>query len=188
MTKYQRLLTNDQRLITKRPLNNEKVRLIKGKSTKIAVTFRKNKANLSKDKFGAKHFSTRIYERFHPLPKQKNKPNQTQFKANSNPISEKAIINISSFMTSKYEKVGRWRGKKTKPNQTQTNPNLPLMLAYFLWSLPLSLSQRTTHPTRSRGILANLIFCRGSRFHGQLDTASTQHRPAVPLPASRRRA
>ena len=64
-------------------LNRKKGQLIKGKSTKIAAAFMQNKPNLSEDKFGAKHFSTRIYERFHPLAGRKNKPNsnpiQTQF-------------------------------------------------------------------------------------------------------------
>jgi hypothetical protein len=62
---------------------------------------------------------------------------QTQFKPNSNPIkanfgpkirvakpnkpktkpiASKAIINLSSFMTSKYEKINRWREQKTSPN------------------------------------------------------------------------
>ena len=60
--------------------NNQKSRQIRGKITKSSMTFNENKANLSEGKFGAKHFSTRIYERFHPFRGQKNKPNQTQFK------------------------------------------------------------------------------------------------------------
>jgi hypothetical protein len=56
------------------------------------------------------------------------KPNQTQFKPNTNPITEKALINISSFMTSKYEEVSRWRDKKTNPIQTQSKANFKRLL------------------------------------------------------------
>ncbi len=73
----------------KSQLNNEKGQLFNEKITKSAASFRKNKANLSEDKFGAKHFSIRIYERFHPLPKRKNKPNQTQFGADKGPLKAK---------------------------------------------------------------------------------------------------
>ena len=66
----------------KRPLNNEKSPLIRGKIAKILTTFLKNKPNSPEDKFCAKHFSKRIYEIFHPLAGRKNKPNQTQFKPN----------------------------------------------------------------------------------------------------------
>jgi hypothetical protein len=40
------------------------------------------------------------------------KPNKPKTK----PIASKAIINLSSFMTSKYEKINRWREQKTSPN------------------------------------------------------------------------
>ena len=54
----------------------------KEKTMKNTTIFMQNKANLSEDKFGAKHFSIRIYERFHPLAGPKNNP----IKPNSNPI------------------------------------------------------------------------------------------------------
>jgi len=101
----------------------------KEKTMKNTTIFMQNKANLSEDKFGAKHFSIRIYERFHPLAGPKNKPNQTQFKPNTKPICSNAIIGLSSFMTSKYEHLCRWRGKKTNPIQTQSNP-IKLILEY----------------------------------------------------------
>jgi len=72
-------------LLSKKQVNNQKSCLFDEKIAKSLTTFRKNKPNLSEDKYGAKHFSTRIYKRFHPLAGRKNKPNQTQNKANSNP-------------------------------------------------------------------------------------------------------
>ncbi|MFX0197554.1 MAG: hypothetical protein ACFFCW_15630 [Candidatus Hodarchaeota archaeon] len=66
----------------KSQLNNQKGRFSNEKVTKSVSTFYKNKPNFSEDKFGTKHLSKRIYERFHPLARPKNKPNQTQFKPN----------------------------------------------------------------------------------------------------------
>jgi len=48
------------------------------------------------------------------------KPN----KPKTNPIAKKAIINISSFTTSKYEKIGRWRAKE--PNLPWAQSNVPI--------------------------------------------------------------
>ncbi len=100
----------------------------KGKSTKSLTTFRKNKANLSEVKFGLKHFSTRIYERFHPLPKRKNKPNQTQYKPNSNPITERPKMNVKNAITMNYIKflclTGQKNKAKTNPKQTQFQKSL----------------------------------------------------------------
>ncbi len=95
----------------------------KEKSTKSVSIFYRNKANLSEDKFGAKYFSTRIYERFHPLPKQKNEPNQTQFKPNTKPIVERPKMNLNVFHTKIYNDFHAYRGIKTNPIQSQFKPN-----------------------------------------------------------------
>ena len=85
--------------------------------------FMQNKANLSEDKFVARHFCTRIYERFNPLPKRKNKPNQTQYKPNSNPIAERVKMNVNQYNTKDYEENADKGYEKTNPIQTQFKPN-----------------------------------------------------------------
>ena len=95
-----------------------------GKNTKNSTNNMKNKPNSPEDKFGAKHSYKRIYERFHPLPKRKNKPNQTQFKPKQTqfePNCRNAQIIISCYLTSKYKKSRR-PGQKNKPKQTQLKP------------------------------------------------------------------
>ena len=88
--------------------------------------FMQNKPNSSAHKYGAKHFSIRIYERFHPLVGRKNKPNQTQFKANTNPIAEKLKMNVRNAITRNYNKIPRLPGTKTNPIQTQFYPRCEL--------------------------------------------------------------
>ena len=107
-------------------LKMKKTHLIKGKSTKTTknpTTFRKNKPNSTNVQMNLSYLSTMNYPVFASLTKVKNKPNQTQYKPNSNPICFNALIGLSSFMTSKYEYLCRWQGKKTNPKQTQFKPN-----------------------------------------------------------------
>ena len=117
-------------LLSKKQVNNQKSCLFDEKIAKSLTTFRKNKPNLSEDKYGAKHFSTRIYERFHPLAGRKNKPNQTQNKANSNPIAERAKMNVNIYQTKVYNNKTAFRRKKTNPIQTQFEPNFSTRVLY----------------------------------------------------------
>ena len=67
------------------------------------------------------------YKNFIPPSGHKNKPNQTQFKANSNPIAKRAKMNLNQYITTNYKVFPRLPGKKTnpiKPNQTQNKPIL----------------------------------------------------------------
>jgi len=50
------------------------------------------------------------------------KANQTQFKPNSNPISERPKMKLNSYSTKDYEKTGLSDKGKTNPIQTQSNP------------------------------------------------------------------
>jgi len=100
----------------------KKVGKSKEKTIKNMTVFIQNKANLSEDKFGAKHFSKRIYEIFHPLAGRKNKPNQTQFKPNSKPITKRPKMSVNIYFKSKYEKISQQRREKTNPKQTQFKP------------------------------------------------------------------
>jgi len=95
----------------------------KEKTMKNTTIFMQNKANLSGDKFSVRHLSTRIYERFHPLAGQKNKPNQTQFKAKTNPIRERQKMNTSIYHTKVYNNKTAFRRQKNKPKQTQLERN-----------------------------------------------------------------
>jgi len=103
-------------------VNNQKGCLIRGKIAKSSVTFRKNKPNSPNVQTYVTSFTTTIYTIYASLTKVKNKPNQTQFKPNSNPNFYLAIFNLSSLMTSEYVKSDALAGDKTnpnKPNQTQ---------------------------------------------------------------------
>jgi len=74
---------------TFRHLNNEKVWLFKGKTTKNATSFMQNKPNSPIVQMNASLFTAMNYAIFASLTKVKNKPNQTQsnpIKPNSNPI------------------------------------------------------------------------------------------------------
>ncbi len=108
---------------TFRQVNNKKGCLFNEKTMKNTTIFMQNKANLSEDKFGAKRFSTMIYERFHPLAGIKNKPNQTQFKPNTNPIPERLKMNLRNALKMTYGRfmplAGQKNKPKTKPKQTQ---------------------------------------------------------------------
>jgi len=66
--------------------NSKKSQLIKGKIAKSSVTFRKNKPNSPIVQMNVTNLTTMNYTIFISLTKVKNKPNQTQYKANSNPI------------------------------------------------------------------------------------------------------
>ncbi|UCF43648.1 MAG: hypothetical protein JSV99_01580 [Planctomycetota bacterium] len=48
-----------------------------------------------------------------------NKPNQTQYKANTNPIFPDAQMNVTSGLTKHYENAHLRAREKIKPNQTQ---------------------------------------------------------------------
>jgi hypothetical protein len=102
----------------KKQLKNQKNRQIRRKIIKSSMTFNENKPNLSEDKFGAKHFSKRIYE---ILTAWRGK-NQTQFKPNSNPIPERPKMNLTNAVTMNYKKFPRIPCKKQTQNKAKTNP------------------------------------------------------------------
>jgi hypothetical protein len=59
---------------------------------------------------------TRNYKNFIPLVGHKNKPNQTQFKANTNPISEMPKMNLNFYPTRDYNNETAFRRIKNRPN------------------------------------------------------------------------
>ena len=112
--------------------NNEKVWLLKGKTTKSSVTFRRNKPNSPIVQTDLTSCTTMNYTIFASLTKVKNKPNQTQFKANTNlssnvavggPIPERLKMNLNIYYTKVYNNLFRWRGEKTNPIQSQYKPS-----------------------------------------------------------------
>ena len=105
---------------SKSRFNNQKKKQIKGKIAKFASVFIRNKPNFVNPEICVIPFQTSIYE-ISPACRGKK---QTQNKANTNPIINWAINNISSFMTSEYVKLDTLPGRKTnpiKPKQTQLN-------------------------------------------------------------------
>ena len=101
----------------------KKVGKSKEKSTKSANTFCRNKPNSPNVQMNVTNLTTMNCTIFNSLTVVKNKPNQTQFKANSNPIPERPEMNLSTYFTSKYNNKTAFRRKKTNPIQTQNKPN-----------------------------------------------------------------
>jgi len=133
----------------KRQLNNEKGCLFNEKITKSAASFRKNKPNSPNVQMNASLLITMNYTIFASLTKVKNKPNQTQFKANSNPIPERVKMNINIYNTKVYNNKTASGSKQNKPNsnpiQTQSNPVLRfLKLLLSARSFERNLSNRTS--------------------------------------------
>ncbi len=104
-------------------LNNEKAGKSREKTTKTATTFRRNKPNSPNVQINVTNLITMNYAIFTSLTKVKNKPNQTQFKANSNPIGKRPKMNINNFLTKDYKNISRLPGNKTNPIQSQFKPN-----------------------------------------------------------------
>jgi len=101
-------------------LNNEKGCLFKGKTTKSFTTFRTNKPNSPIVRTDVTSLKSMNYTIFISLTKVKNKPNQTQYKANSNPIPESPKMNVNIYYTKAYNNETASGSGKNKPN---TNPN-----------------------------------------------------------------
>ena len=105
--------------------NNEKyknVELSIEKFTKSSVTFRKNKPNSPIVQMNLTNLITMNYAIFTSLTEVKNKPNQTQFKANSNPIPERPKMNAKCAHTKDYEQFIPLAGQKNKPNSNPIKP------------------------------------------------------------------
>ncbi len=133
---------------SKKQLNNKKGSKIKGKSTKIAAAFMQNKPNSPNVQMNVTNLITMNYAIWASLTIVKNKPNQTQYKANSNPIVVNAIIGLSSFMTSKYVRLGTLLGKKQtqfKPNQTQSSLSSNIEVGY-----PISKAGKRTKEAKKK--------------------------------------
>jgi len=96
----------------------------KEKTTKSSVTFRKNKPNSPIVQMNLTTYITMNYTIFASLTKVKNKPNQTQYKPNTNPITERPKMNVNIYYTLGYNNLFRWRGEKTNPIKANTNPVL----------------------------------------------------------------
>jgi len=90
-----------------------------------------NKPNFQDTQMNANSLATMNYKIFIPLAGYKNKPNQTQFKAKTNPISKMPKMNLNIYLTMNYKNLSRWRPKKTNPIQTQSKPILKRMNLNF---------------------------------------------------------
>ncbi len=77
----------------------------KEKTTKSATAFMQNKPNSPIVQMNLNNLTTMICAFFNSLTKVKNKPNQTQFKAKTNPIPERPKMNTSLFITKDYEEI-----------------------------------------------------------------------------------
>ncbi len=104
-------------------LNDKKDCLFKGKITKSYITFCESKPNSPVVQMNVTFFISMNYPISASLTKVKNKPNQTQYKANSNPIPDRQKLCSNNFSQRDYERIARCRGQKNKPKQSQNKPN-----------------------------------------------------------------
>jgi len=97
------------------------------KSTKYYVRIyqkkMQNKPNSPNVQIDLTSFTIMIYTIFISLTKVKNKPNQTQFKPKTNPISEKPKMSVNIYYKREYDKKTALWWIKNKPNQTQNKAN-----------------------------------------------------------------
>ncbi|UCF43086.1 MAG: hypothetical protein JSV99_10975 [Planctomycetota bacterium] len=83
-----------------------------------------NKPNFPAAQMNVTSFYRVDYENTSNWKPGENKPNQTQYKANTNPIFPDAQMNATSGLTNDYEIGPLRRREKSKPNQTQFSINL----------------------------------------------------------------
>ena len=84
-------------LLSKKRVNNQKGCLFNEKITKSYTTFCENKPNSPNVQMVVTIFIIMIYTIFTSLTKVKNKPNQSQYKPNSNPIQARPRCVLSCF-------------------------------------------------------------------------------------------
>ena len=78
-----------------------------------------NKPNFPDAQMYAINIITRNYKNFIPLAGYKNKPNQTQFKPKTNPISKMPKMNVNFYNTIDYNNKTYLPRMQNKP---KTNP------------------------------------------------------------------
>jgi hypothetical protein len=81
--------------------------------------FMQNKPNVKYAQMNVNSYMKSIYEILDTWLSGKNKPNQTQFKPKTNPISKMPKINVSIYYTKEYSNKTAFRRKQNKPNQSQ---------------------------------------------------------------------
>jgi len=116
-------------------VNNERGWLFKGKSSKNAITFKQNKPNSPNVQIHLTSFITMNYPILPSLTKVKNKPKQTQFKPNSNPIAKRPKMNASIYHTKVYSNKTAFGRNKNKPNSNPIKPVLGVCLLALEFTL-----------------------------------------------------
>jgi len=90
-------------------------------------SFTQNKANFPKSQMNVSRVSTRDYDKKTLGQRGKNKPKTNPIQSQSNPISEKAKMNVTSIIAKGYENKPRFRAKakqtQYKPNSNPNKPN-----------------------------------------------------------------
>ena len=74
-----------------------------------------NEPNFEKAQMNVNKVLIRDYENKSNWTLGENKPNQTQFKPKTNPISKIPKMNVNKIITMNYKNLSRWRDKKTNP-------------------------------------------------------------------------
>ncbi len=88
-----------------------------------STLFMQNKPNLLDALMNVTSFYTVDYENDNTFRLPENKPNQTQYKANTNPIQtqypKSQKMNVTPILTKDYENETAFALRQNKPNQTQ---------------------------------------------------------------------
>jgi len=82
-----------------------------------------NKPKVKDAKMNVNIYNTMDYENKHNWTLGQNKPNQTQFKANSNPISKIPKMNVNIYYITAYNNKTLLPRIQNKPNSNPNKPN-----------------------------------------------------------------
>ena len=88
--------------------------------------FMQNKPNFRKSQMNVSNYTTTEYEQMDTWSSGKNKPNQTQYNPNTNPIPLRPKTNASFLPTKGYATESAFSLQENKPNQTQSTAAEPL--------------------------------------------------------------
>jgi hypothetical protein len=134
-----------------------------------------NKPNLLDAQMNVNAVMTKDYENKSNWNLVKTKPIQSQYKANTNPISERPKMNENLFATKVYENITTFRLEKNKPNQTQFQSHrLSKLFLFFTFLCPGSVLTN-----QSISSLNMFSFCCRREIYGKKVCANFDNRACL---------
>jgi hypothetical protein len=115
---------NHSQLTTQYDIQHTKYEIQSTKNyVRIYQQIMQNKPNVKDVKIYVSPFTKIVYVKIDTWLNRKNKPNQTQFKPKTNPISKMPKISVNIYYKREYNnEIAYWR-MQNKPKQSQYKPN-----------------------------------------------------------------